>query len=77
MQQPTKHLDISLEDFVKLWQSSDSQAAVVKALGCSRGSVEHLASRLRKAGVQLKRMSPNPGRKIDAEDVAKLNELCK
>ena len=50
--------------FIELWNSSKNYAAIMKATGQKRSSVSNRATRLRKAGVQMKYFgSPNAGRR--------------
>lgn len=66
--------DITL--FVTIWQKSTTQAQVMEAMNMKKSAVEHLAQRLRKSGVQLKRMEKN-SEVLTPDKIAALNALIK
>lgn len=63
--------NVSNRQFVTTWQKADSVNAAAEALGMKPATASSRARRLRKAGVDLKKMSRGP----EAIDVSGLNEL--
>lgn len=64
---------ISAAEFVKIWQSSDSRAAVAKRCGSTEQSVGHRASRLRSRGVPLKKLKTGAAT-LDYESLKRIAE---
>lgn len=65
---------VSPEEFVRVWQESESPAEAAKALGLALTTTCVRASRYRMAGVKLKKYSGGRGAPVDADA---LNKLCK
>lgn len=67
-------MDVTPEQFVRTWQTSDSSWEVGRKLGMSSQSALVRAMRYRLAGVKLKKHKRTAGQEID---VKRLNALCK
>lgn len=67
-------LPVSAEDFVKIWQKSETIEDAAKSIGVTNRTVLSVrAAYLRKVGVKLKHMPKGRGRLIDVE---KLNKIA-
>jgi transposase len=62
--------DEQRQQFVKLWTTSNSAIEVAEAMGIQMGSCNALATRLRKAGVKLKKF-----KRVSNLNVEALNEI--
>jgi hypothetical protein len=67
--------NIDYEVFVKIWQESNSVAAVMEKSSMKRAAVEHLRYSLKKLGIPLKLM-PGSKQRLTPDLVANLNKLC-
>lgn len=63
-------MNLDLE-FVKAWQTSGSVSEVAKKLNIPTKKAQHMALRMRKYGVPLKKMSRKGLRKVDHYDLLK------
>lgn len=70
-------VDISPEDFVVAWQTSDSIEAVCRTTGLSYDGARQRAKRMRGAGVKLKHMVIRRRHAFDPFRVAQLNALAR
>lgn len=61
------------EEFVKAWHAAGGIQELCEKFECHRNTIETMASRLRKAGVQLKKFRVRNERGLP--DVAALNQL--
>ena len=66
---------VSAEDFVNIWQTSESREEVVDRLGQQMSTVIARSNNLRKAGVNLKKIAPTGARGRKVLDVDGLNAL--
>lgn len=69
--------NISPEDFIVAWQTSESIQACAATTGLSYDGCRQRAKRLRKAGVKLKMMTIRRSTTFDSLRVAQLNALAK
>lgn len=67
-------MSVSAEEFVKIWQSSESVAQVADQAKMRIIACHVRAANYRRIGVKLKKMKPKGRPKLD---VAALNKLCK
>ena len=66
---------VSAEDFIHIWQTSESREEVVDRLGQQMSTVITRSNNLRKAGVNLKKIAPTGTRGRKVLDVEGLNAL--
>ena len=68
----------SAEQFVQIWQSSDTKKDAIKRTGYSKGTVERKAGILRKMGVPLKKFKagrPLGEKWVSGEDMGRIAGL--
>lgn len=69
-------MNFTPEMFVAAWQKTGSLDDVVRALGVERQAASNRATRLRKAGVPLKRFRP-VGAKLSPERLESLKRIAR
>jgi hypothetical protein len=66
--------DVSPEDFIRAWQTSQSADEVAEKLKMPKGIVHARASNYRTAGIRLKKMPRSRKNKLDVDALNKMIE---
>ena len=66
--------DVSAEQFIKVWQTSESADEVAERLRMPKGIVHARASNYRTAGIKLKKMPRRPKNRLDVDALNRLIE---
>lgn len=67
-----KQYDVTPEEFVLAWHAAKSSQEAADKLGIPKAQAQARASKYRKLGVKLKRMSRSSGRRVDVDGLNRL-----
>ena len=71
MARPFKREHVTAEEFVRIWQSSETTAEVAEKTGLKKSGVSNRASRFKTKGIPLKDMR-NDSRGLDVQNLKAL-----
>jgi hypothetical protein len=69
-----RNYNVTPEQFIEAWQTSDGVAGVAKKLKMPKDIINSRASNYRSAGIRLKKMSRRPKNRLDVEACNRLVE---